>query len=242
MGSVSTTRFTASTLTAELQHLRRLHDERAASPQLAAALDAVADFQARRLDATYQDLAREPRYEEAIAFFRSDLYGPGDFSRRDADLARIVPTMQRVLPSGAVAAVTMAIQLSALSQELDRALLAKLGVSPLTVPNYCVAYRACANRADRERQIALIGTVGRGLDHYVRARLVRHALAVMRMPARAAGLGSLQGFLERGVAGFARMRGATEFLNIIDARERALMNAIFAGDDAPFRDPRGSTP
>lgn len=235
-------RFTASKLAAELHRVRCMHDERAAYPQLAAALDAVADFQARRLDATYQDLAREPRYEEAIAFFRSDLYGPGDFSRRDADLARIVPTMQRVLPSGALATVTMAIELSALSQELDRALLAKLGASPLTVTTYCVAYRACANRADRERQIALIGTVGRGLDQYVRARLVRHALAVMRMPARAAGLGALQGFLERGVAAFARMRGATEFLDTIDTRESALMNAIFAGDDAPFRDPRGSMP
>ena len=64
----------------------------------------------------------------------------------------------------------------------------------------------------------------------------------MRMPARAAGFGSLQGFLERGVAAFARMRGATEFLDTIDTRESALMNAIFAGDDAAFRDPRGSTP
>ena len=77
----------------------------------------------------------------------------------------------------------------------------------------------------------------------MRAPLLRHALAVMRMPARAAGLGALQGFLERGVAAFARMRGATEFLDTIDARESALMNAIFAGDDAPFRDPRAaSTP
>lgn len=235
-------RLTESKLVAELHRLRRMHDERAASPQLAGALDAIADFQARRLDATYQDLARDPRYREAIAFFRSDLYGPGDFSRRDADLARIVPTMQRVLPSGGLATVTMAIELSALSQELDRALLAKLGISPLTVTTYCVAYRACANRTARERQIALIGTVGRGLDQYVRARLVRHALAVMRLPAKAAGLATLQGFLERGAAAFARMGGATVFLDTIDARESALMNAIFAGDDAPFRDPRVSMP
>jgi hypothetical protein len=149
--------------------------------------------------------------------------------------------MQRLLPSGALATVTMAIQLSALSQELDRALLAKLAASPLTVTSYCVAYRACANRTDRERQIALIGTVGRGLDQYVRARLVRHALAVMRMPARAAGWARCRGFRARRCR-FRPDARATEFLDTIDARESALMNAIFAGDDAPFRDPRASTP
>ena len=88
------------------------------------------------------------------------------------------------------------------------------------------------------RQIALIGEVGRGLDRYVRAPLVGKTLFVMRMPARAAGLGALQRFLERGVAGFARMRGASEFLQTIDFRERSLMAAIFSGEDAPFPDPR----
>ncbi len=218
-----------------------MHDERAASPQLASALDRIAEFQARRLDATYSDLARDPRYKDAIAFFTSDLYGPGDFSRRDADLARVVPMMRRVLPAGVIATVTMAIQLTALSQELDRALLAQLGEAPLTVATYCDAFRACGNRAARAQQIALVGAVGRGLDRYVRAPLLRRALAVMRAPARAAGLATLQGFLERGVAAFARMRGATEFLETIDTRETALMNAILAGNDAPFADPRGLT-
>jgi hypothetical protein len=225
-------------LTAELERVRRLHDERAASPQLAAALDRVADFQARRLDATYRDLARDPRYKEAVAFFRSDLYGPGDFSRRDADLAKVVPTLQRVMPSGVVTTVAMAIRLASLSQELDRALLVKLGPdTPLGVAAYCSAYRGCANRDAREEQIALIGKVGRGLDRYVHTPLLRRTLALMRIPARAAGLATLQTFLERGVSAFARMRGATEFLEIIDTRETALMSAMFAGDEAPFSEP-----
>ena len=225
-------------LTAELGRVRRLHDERTASPQLAAALDRIAEFQARRLDATYSDLARNPRYGGAVAFFRSDLYGPGDFSRRDADLAKVVPTLQRLMPSGVVTTVAMAIRLAALSQELDRALLGKLDLdAALRVASYCRAYRSCTNRDAREEQIALIGKVGRGLDRYVHTPLLRSTLALMRVPARAAGLGTLQTFLERGVSAFARMRGATEFLAIIDTRETALMNAIFAGDDAPFAQP-----
>jgi hypothetical protein len=232
-----------SDLIAALERVRREHAERSASPRLASALDRIADFQARRLDVTYRDLARDPRYRDAIAFFRTDLYGPGDFSRRDADLARMVPTLRRVMPLGVTATVTMAVELTALSQALDRALLGKLGAdTPLSVAAYCIAYRACANRDARAQQIALIGEVGRGLDRYVHMPLLRKTLALMRLPARAAGLTTLQRFLERGVAGFARMHGATEFLATIDARESELMNAIFAGNDAPFPDPRVSMP
>jgi hypothetical protein len=224
-------------LVAALERARALHAERAASTALAARLDCLADFQSRRLNATYADLAAQPRYAAAIEFFRTDLYGPGDYSRRDADLARIVPSLVRMMPSAVIAIVADAMQLSVLSQELDRALIDKLGTD-LDVRAYCAAYRACANRGARERQIALIGEVGRGLDQYVHAPLLRKALLVMRVPARAAGMGVLQRFLERGVAGFARMRGAYEFLRTIDARETALMKAIFDGDDEPFPDPR----
>ena len=72
--------------------------------------------------------------------------------------------------------------------------------------------------------------------------LQNHVVGKGRRPAKVAGLDTLQRFLERGVAGFASMRGATEFLDTIMSRETALMNAIFAGDDSPFPDPRGTTP
>ncbi len=222
----------------ELERAQALHGARRGSPTLAAALDRLARWQSRRLNATHPDLAGDPRYAEAITFFRSDLYGPGDYSRRDTDLARVVPLMVRLLPRGVIATVAQAIELSALSHELDRTLLAELGEdSALTVRSYCAAYRACGNRADRERQIALIVEVGSALDRYVRMPLLRSALAAMRRPARIAGLGALQEFLERGLLSFRAMDGATEFLAVIEARETAVMQAIFAGGDAPFAEP-----
>jgi hypothetical protein len=227
----------AHRLVGALERSRRLHAGRAASTTLAGRLDELARFQSLRLSATYLDLERLPRYAPAIAFFRADLYGPGDFSRRDADLARIVPTLVRMLPEAAIATVADAMHLSALSQELDRTLLDQL-VGDLSVARYCAAYRACANRREREQQIALIGAVGRGLDRYVHSRALRNTLVVMRLPARASGLGALQKFLERGVSAFARMRGADEFLDTIQAREGALMRAIFEGSDTAFADPR----
>ena len=222
----------------QLERARALHEERAASPELAAALDRLALWQSRRLNATYADLARDPRYARAITFFQTDLYGPGDFSRRDADLARVVPLMVRILPEGVIATISSAMELSALSRELDRALLEKLPArASLSVATYCAAYRALANRGARERQIALIVAVGHALDRYVGKTLVRSALAAMRKPARAAGLSALQGFLERGFAAFRQMEGADEFLATVETRETALMNAISEGDRAPFPEP-----
>src|SRR5438552_10116880 len=137
----------------QLKRARALHEERAASPELAAALDRLALWQSRRLNATYADLGQEPRYARAIVFFQTDLYGPGDFSRRDADLARVVPLMVRVLPEGVIATISDAMELSALSRELDRALLDKLPMpAPLSGTPYYAAYRALPNRCARERQ------------------------------------------------------------------------------------------
>ncbi|TMH60205.1 MAG: hypothetical protein E6H53_05555 [Betaproteobacteria bacterium] len=222
----------------QLQRARALHEQRAASPALAAALDRLAQWQSRRLNGTYADLARDPRYAAAIAFFGTDLYGPGDFSRRDADLARVVPLMSKVLPEGVLATIAGAMELSVLSHELDRALLERLGpATPLSVVSYCEAYREQDERRSRERQIALIVTVGHALDRYVGKPLVRSALAAMRQPARLAGFGALQDLLERGFAAFRRMDGAAEFLATVETRETALMNAIFAGDSDPFPEP-----
>jgi hypothetical protein len=229
---------TSAELVRQLERARSLHEERAASPDLAARLDRLAAWQARRLNATYADLARQPRYAAAIAFFKSDLYGPGDYSRRDADLARVVPVMTRVLPQGLVASVARAMELSVLSGELDRRMIAKLDPEEtISVAAYCDAFRALANREERLRQIALIVEVGRALDRYVAKPMLRSALAAMRAPARAAGFGALQTFLERGATAFRRLRGAGEFLATIETRETALVNAIFAGDRAPLHEP-----
>jgi len=225
----------------ELAHVARLHEERRANPRLAVALERLAAWQAGRLRGTYADLASQARYADAVLFFEEDLYGGADFAQRDADLVRVVPVMMRMLPERVIATVAQAIELNTLSHELDRALLERLprtdGV--FSVAEYCRAYRAMDNRRARERQIDLIGEIGAGLDVYVRAPLIRTALVMMRQPARLAGLGVLHDFLERGFAAFHKMHGAGEFLATIDRRERALMEAILAGEAAPFSDPVG---
>ena len=228
-------------LVRELAHVTLLHQERLANPRLAQGLEKLAAWQAARLSRTYADLEAQPRYTEAVEFFETDLYGGADFARRDADVTRVVPILVRTLPERVIATIARAMELNALSQELDRALLARLpGMQAelkLTVADYCRAYRKMGNRAGRERQIALIADIGAALDRFVRMPLLRTALAMMRRPARLAGMIVLHDFLERGFLAFRTMGGATEFLATIVSRETALMEAILGGDDAPFADP-----
>ena len=226
-------------LTRELARVMRLHDERRANPRLAESLDRLAAWQARRLRRTYADLEAQPRYAAAVDFFETDLYGREHFAARDADVAKVAPLMMMMLPGRVVATIGHAMELNALSQELDREVLARLPAqngNP-TVAAYCDAYRRAGMRGARERQVALVAEIGEALDRIVQMPLVHAALRMMRGPAHTFGVGALHEFLERGFDAFRRMNGARDFLATVVERETALMDTIFAGANAPFDDP-----
>src|SRR4051812_5884506 len=108
-----------------LQALQAVVDERAlraADPALAARTQAVKMFQHARFSQTYADLQEQPRYAAAVRFFLDDLYGPGDFSQRDLQFARVVPALVRLFPRDIVATVHSLARLHALSERLDTAM------------------------------------------------------------------------------------------------------------------------
>lgn len=192
-------------------------------------------WQSRRLARTHSDLLASERHGPAAAFFLADLYGPKELSKRDAEIARIVPIMVRMLPPAALETLADAVEMDALSESLDAAMVESLGgrISGLTDETYAEAWRAVGRREDRERQIALTRHLGEALDRLTRQPLIRGALRVMRGPAHLAGFGELQDFLERGFDAFRHMRGAEEFLDRIVGREREFMEAMFAARPVP---------
>lgn len=218
------------------RHLERLREMRGreAHGHRPPRLEEVKGWQAGRLARTYADLSASPRYGQAAAFFLDDLYGAKDFSGRDEAMLRIYPAMVRTLPAGAVAAAALAIEVDALSEELDRRLAACLAPGPVTESSYARAYREAGTRAERLRQIELIDEVGRRLDRLVKMPLVYTTLKLMRGPARLAGLEQLQTFLERGFAAFRHMGGADEFLATISEREKAILSRLFSGHPSPI--------
>ena len=230
----------AQRLRDHLTDVRALRGGARADPSLQAWRLAVRTFQARRLERTYADLLANPRYSPAAAFFLSDLYGAKDVAARDEGVARILPMLVRVLPAAALDTIARAVELDALSERLDLALVGELrrrdrAETPvITDDAYSGAYRAAGSRADRERQIVLTGEIGTALDRLAHKPLLGTALRVMEAPARNAGLGALHDFLARGLQAFRHMRGADEFLRIIDTRERLINDRIYAGDSGPF--------
>jgi len=190
-------------------------------------------FQSERLARTHGDLLESRRFHDAAQFFLTELYGPADMSRHIEDVRRIVPVMASVLPEAGLATVAHAVELNALSESLDGAVSEALGAAKITDNAYAAAYGKVGRAQDRERQIDLIALLGNALDRLTRQRFIGAALKLMRKPALIAGLGELQGFLERGYGAFGAMRGgAAEFVSIVVEREREISAALFAGDAA----------
>ena len=229
-----------SRLQRRLAHHQALHDPAREPRNRLRWLPELRRWQAQRLEESFERFLADPRRRPAAHFFLTDVYGDHDFSRRDADLARVLPVMEGLLPAALLDTVADGIELGVLTQALDLRMADALGgLAPrrrtLDGTLYAAAYRTVGLPRLRDHQIALIGRVGHGLEHAVRTAGIGMLLRLSRGPARAAGLAELQGFLERGFEAFAKLDGARAFLEEIQRDERTLAARLFAGDPAPFR-------
>jgi hypothetical protein len=200
---------------------------RGAAPGLPQAVDALKAYQQKRFARTHASLLEHPRFGRAANFFLNELYGPQDFTQRDAQFSRIVPALVRLLPADTVGTVESLAAVHALSERLDTAMAVHLDGAAPTRARYVRAWQATGERAARARQIELVMSVGEALDRHTRSFVLRASLKAMRGPARAAGMGALQTFLESGFDAFGAMGGAKEFLAAIHARETALARRLF---------------
>ena len=236
----------AQTIRDSVTRVAALREASLAEPALYAAILSVKRFQAQRFAATYADLLAAGPYRDAARFFLDELYGENDYSQRDAQFSRIAGALQTFFPKQVVAIAVSLALLHALTEELDHSMgvewLSKQSVTAtektktanLSEPErYENAWRAVGRRSDRDAQLNDVIEVGDELDKLTRATGLRMMLKMMRRPAHAAGLSSLQEFLETGFDTFAQMngrgKGAQEFLAIVRKREAQLIEALFAG-------------
>lgn len=224
--------FDSAAILLQLDAVRAERQRRQASPELNARVAAIKRYQQQRFAHTYADLLASPRYQSAARFFLDELYGPQDFAQRDTQLARVVPALVRLFPGRIVNIVGDLVSLHALSERLDTAMGQACQGNAAGAPAYLAAWQATGAPEQRGRQISLILQIGAALDQVVHKPLMHRSLLLMRGPARAAGLGALQEFLERGFEAFRAMQGATEFLALVAQRERQLAAALFAAHDA----------
>ena len=217
-----------------LQAVDRLRQQHAANPLLKEASFDIKRFQARRFQASYSDLLQSPRYKTAATFFLHELYGDKDYAERDQQFARIANTIAKLFPQAVVNTAAALAQVHALTEQLDD-LMAQQWLKESAQDGDCARYIRCwrsvADSADRHRQLDVVQLLGRELDRLTCKPGLRTLLKLMRGPANAAGLSSLQHFLEAGFDAFANMRGANEFLALIRSRETEWIRSLF--EDAP---------
>jgi hypothetical protein len=193
-------------------------------------------WQAWRLEHSFRDFLANPRSAPAARFFLTDVYGDRDFSRRDADIARVLPMMERLLPASLLETVADAIALGALTHAFDLRMAEALQSDggALDAVSYARAYRQVGHPRLRMRQIDLVRDVGHGLGAALRMPGLRMLLRLSRGPAHATGFSELQGFLERGVDAFTRLGDVAGFVEQIERGERELARRLFAGVPEPL--------
>ncbi len=227
---------TATRIQEALQAVALLRAQHVADEELMRASADIKRFQARRFRATYADVLASSRYKTAAAFFLHELYSDKDYAERDQQFARIANTIAKLFPQSVVNTAAALAEVHALTEKLDdlmaRQWLASLDTLPAVDENarYIACWRQVGDIQARQKQLEVVLLLGRELNRLTRMPGLRTLLKMMRHPAAVAGLSSLQGFLEAGFDAFAGMRGADDFLRLIDQRETEWITTLF-GDD-----------
>ncbi len=218
----------------QVEALRR---ESLDQPGIGAAVGAIKRYQARRFAGTYADLLAGGPYASASRFFLEELYSDRDYAERDAQFGRIAGAVEKLFPADVADTAVALAELHVLTESLDHAMarlwpLAAEGVSETAA--YISAWRRVDRRPDRERQLVTVLAIGEEMARLTRLPGLRFMLKMMRGPAAAAGLGSLQRFLETGFDTFGQMarrpEGAEAFLRTIRTREEQLIGQLFDAD------------
>lgn len=199
---------------------------------------AIQKWQAERLTRTHSDFLEDERYAAVTRFFLTDLYGGLDLNELAREIERALPVATRLLPDSVMRTSAVALELNALTGELDEAVAAMhfetLGHAVLTEATVVEAYRACQQHDARMRQLDLLAELGKGLDRYVRSRVIYATFRIAHRPAKMAGLGGLYDFLDRGFEVMRPMGSAQDFINLFISRERAILDNIRDGKTDPF--------
>lgn len=223
---------TAQVIRESVAEVERLREESRALPDVGDAVRDLKRFQAARFAGTYADLLASREHGPAARFFLEELYGERDYADRDAQFARIAGALEKLFPKDVGETAAGLARLHALTESLDHGL---ARAAPLAdardVPSYVRAWKAVGRRADRQRQLDTVLAIGAEMARLTRLPGLRMMLRMMRGPASAAGLSSLQRFLEGGFDTFstmAKQRASVErFLETIRQREQQLLELLF---------------
>jgi hypothetical protein len=190
-------------------------------------------FQSNRLRRDYSDLAEVPQYEPVGEFFFAELYGPRDFSRRDAE-ARRLQQLLHVLPGVKLRDIEQVLALleltHALDDELARLMVARGIHVDFDEATYERLYREADNYEARLEQLELIRHCLYNVFRLSRSALLGVALRRSGLIARLAGFEVAHDFLHKGYEALQRVSSIDLFAETIYGRELARLQRIYERD------------
>jgi hypothetical protein len=217
-----------------------LHRRYLGDAEVLAAYERLIDLQMAYFLPRYDDLRDKPGYDAAIDFVVADLTGPG-IADRDRDLEKVVPVMARTMPDRALPALATGMALNARILEINLGIEAclhqrLLDGDPITEREYCLASREVSDFEQFEELVGMTRRAGETLDHIVRLPMVRPLMRMMRGPARLAGFGDLQAFLEKGFHTFVAVEDVGVFLDAMEQRMSRVFHRVFVAPEHELAD------
>lgn len=209
----------------------QLHQQYLEDPVLLERYARFVNWQLSYMLPFYQELRQAQDTRAAIDFIISDLAGIG-ISQRDQEIQRVVPAMVRMLPTKALATLASAMQLNARILEINLAICRVYNdgysdVSTFTERNYCIAARQAVSLSECLELVQLTKKLGHNLQHITHIPLLGATLKAMRIPARLAGFGALQSFLEKGYSTFRNIESVEQFLDAAELKMQQLFERVY---------------
>lgn len=179
----------------------------------------------------FDDLLGPKGYKAAIDFVVSDLAGVG-VSERDHEIERATPVIVRTLPTHPLETAAAAVELNVGALEVNLAIWRGLLVdgklpAEITEADYCRICQRVSSYEECMDLVNLANELGATLKTLVRIPLIGGLLKSMRKPARAAGFGALQSFLEKGFVTFREISDIDKFLDVSHRRMEEIFDHIY---------------
>lgn len=183
-------------------------------------------YQVERLKFTHQECLENPDTKDATKFFLTEIYSDKDLTKRDADLAKVVPMMCKLFTKELLVVLSDAIELDALTEELDMIMCQNLK-SDFTDEEYKKIYKEKTSYELRKRQIELTNSLGLSLIDVVKYPLIGTLLGKMGFPAKMMGLSDMHNLLNNGFNLFKNTKNVDEFLSGLIQREYEVLDDIY---------------
>ena len=196
------------------------------NPNLGKAKNALKTFQNDRLRQTHEDLLKDPETSSAATFFLNEVYSTKDLTKRDQNLEKLVPIIEKTFPMSTLETLVKAMTLDALTEKLDTEMAIKLG-QKFTIEQYDQAFREVGTRDQREQQLEMIEDLGKCLGDLTKIPFLATTLKIMRGPAKLVNLYEMHEFLESGFTVFKNIKDPSKFVQTIVKRENIIMNEIY---------------